>query len=439
MRGPAASPYAAARQPALRVSVARLQNACLWLTGAASSIVFIEPSPYEISMALTVVVFALTGLALRPQVLPLTLLFGIINIGFTISASDMLDQREIMNWIVTSWFLMVTCIFFAAALSANTEARANALINGTLVAAAIAAIAGTLAYFRLLPGLYDLLTLYDRARGTFKDPNVLGAFLIFPAIVALQRMVIGNVGQMARYALLLGVLSLGILLAFSRAAWGQLVFTGALMLFFMMITTRSPGERAKIILMAVAALFAAVVLLIILLSVPAVSDLFKQRASLSQSYDMGEQGRFARHVLGAILALDKPWGIGPLQFSTIFPEDTHNSYLNAFMSGGWIAGVTYPTLVLLTLFHGLRHVFVAAPWQRTYIAVYSAFLGTALESAIIDTDHWRHYFMLIGAVWGIMIANRNWLAEQRAGVGSDRISRPTSGTWRALAPPGPAA
>ena len=87
MRGPAASPYAAARQPALRVSVARLQNACLWLTGAASSIVFIEPSPYEISMALTVVVFALTGLALRPQLLPLTLLFGIINIGFTISAS----------------------------------------------------------------------------------------------------------------------------------------------------------------------------------------------------------------------------------------------------------------------------------------------------------------------------------------------------------------
>jgi hypothetical protein len=26
------------------------------------------------------------------------------------------------------------------------------------------------------------------------------------------------------------------------------------------------------------------------------------------------------------------------------------------------------------------------------------------ESFIIDTDHWRHYFLLIGTVWGTVIA-----------------------------------
>ncbi len=83
-------------------------------------------------------------------------------------------------------------------------------------------------------------------------------------------------------------------------------------------------------------------LLAALLSIDAVANLFKERVSLDQSYDVGEMGRFGRHVLGALLALDVPLGIGPLQFSKIFPEDPHNSYLNAFMSGGWLSGVCYP-------------------------------------------------------------------------------------------------
>ena len=109
-----------------------------------------------------------------------------------------------------------------------------------------------------------------------------------------------------------------------------------------------------------------------LLSIDIVADLFKQRASLEQSYDLGAQGRFARYALGAILALDKPFGIGPLQFSKYFPEDTHNSFLNAFMSGGWLAGACYPALVALTLVFGFRAVFVRTPWQQTTIAVFAA-------------------------------------------------------------------
>jgi hypothetical protein len=31
---------------------------------------------------------------------------------------------------------------------------------------------------------------------------------------------------------------------------------------------------------------------------------------------------------------------------------------------------------------------------------------TFFESFIIDTDHWRHYFLIIGLTWGIAVANR---------------------------------
>ena len=85
--------------------------------------------------------------------------------------------------------MAVTVIFFAMVMSEDTEARLDMLRRGLIVGALIAALAGIAGYFNLVPGGRDLLTLYDRARGTFKDPNVLGAFLILPALFALQSVV----------------------------------------------------------------------------------------------------------------------------------------------------------------------------------------------------------------------------------------------------------
>ena len=102
-------------------------------------------------------------------------------------------------------------------------------------------------------------------------------------------------------------------------------------------------------------------LVAVLLSFDSIAEMFKQRASFEQSYDSGRFGRFGRYVLGADMALDRPFGIGPLQFHSYFPEDTHNSYLNAFMSGGWLSGVCYPALVFVTALNGFRYIFVRRP------------------------------------------------------------------------------
>jgi hypothetical protein len=139
--------------------------------------------------------------------------------------------------------------------------------------------------------------------------------------------------------------------------------------------------------------------------------MFKQRASFDQSYDSGRFGRFGRYILGAEMALDRPFGIGPLQFIRYFPEDTHNSYLNAFMSGGWLSGICYPALVLVTALNGFRYIFVRAPWQRAYLAVFAAYLGTVGESFIIDTDHWRHFWMMLGLMWGMFVAAEHYKAR----------------------------
>lgn len=391
--------------------VLALQRALVWLVGASIAIVFIEPSPYELATLFATIIFFATGLRLRLVFMPLLLLLFLINVGYSIGSVAVMDRLGVPNWIATSWYMAVTVIFFAMVISDDTEARLDMLRRGLIVGGLIAAIAGIAGYFNLVPGGYDLLTLYGRARGTFKDPNVLGAFLILPALFALQSVVSDKFGKSFRSTIALGIMTLALLLAFSRAAWGGLVITAAFMLALMVLTSRSQSQRSRIIVMTVVAVIIVAALIAVLLSFDSISQMFKQRASFDQSYDEGRFGRFGRHILGAEMALDLPFGIGPLQFNRYFPEDTHNSYLNAFMSGGWLAGVCYPALVFVTVIMGFRHAFIRVPWQRAYLAIFAAFLGTVGESFIIDTDHWRHFWLMLGVMWGMFAAAQRYRAN----------------------------
>lgn len=396
--------------------IAGLQRALLWLIGAGGAIVFIEPSPYEFATFAAMIVFFATGLRMRLAFIPLLMLLFLINIGYTICAAYLMDKTPIVNWIMTSWYMAATVIFFALVFSEDTAARLDLLRRGLIFGAVIASLAGIAGYFHLVPGEYDLLTLYGRARGTFKDPNVLSAFLILPALFVLQSVVADRLGKSVCSAVVLGIIGLAVLLAFSRAAWGQFVLTSAFLLILMFLTSPSTKQRSRLVTTAVIATAAIALLLAILLSFDSIDSLFKERASFDQSYDEGRFGRFGRHILGFQMALDLPLGIGPLQFTRFFPEDTHNSYLNAFMSGGWISGICYPVLIFTTVILGFRYIFVRVPWQRTYLAIFAAFLGTVGESFIIDTDHWRHFWLMLGLMWGMFAASHQYTADARRGT-----------------------
>ena len=206
--------------------------------------------------------------------------------------------------------------------------------------------------------------------------------------------------------MLLMIVMAGLFLSFSRAAWGQFAFCSILLMALTFVTSRSPRERFRIVVMAIMGALAVAAFVAVLLSVDQVAALFEERASLSQSYDTGHTGRFGRYFLAISMALDYPLGMGPLQFQ--FPEAPHNAYLNSFITGGWISGAAYLTLTLVTLSAGLRFAFVRTPWQPTYQAVYVAYIGLAVESLIIDSDHWRHYFLIVGVLWGLMAVTRDY-------------------------------
>jgi O-Antigen ligase len=379
----------------------------LWLLGVAGACVFIEPSPYEVVALAAMLLFGLSGLALRPALAPLIVLLLLLNAGYVLALLPVIEQPGAAIWVAVSFFLALSTVFFAGVLGTNTQARFDWLMRGYLAAAVIASLLAVAGYFHVFGSWSDLFVLYDRARGTFKDPNVLGAFLVLPGLLVLQRMLAGRLRTAIGSGITLLVILAALFLTFSRGAWGQFVLAALILMGLTFITTRSAGERVRIGLIALVGALAIVMFVLALLSIPQVAELFNARANLDQSYDIGRMGRFGRYMLGAELALDYPLGLGPLQFPRLLPEAPHNVYLNSFMAGGWLAGFAYLTLTAITLVTSLRYVLVATPWRPAYHAVFAAYLGVVAESAIIDSDHWRHYFLILGVLWGLIVATRS--------------------------------
>src|ERR1700737_2692221 len=187
-----------------------LQRALVWLVGASGAIVFIEPSPYELVTLSRPLGFFAAGLRVRLVFMPLLLLLVLLNFGYCIGAIPFFDKPEVANWIATSWYMAVTVMFFAMVVAEDTAARLDMLRRGLIVGGLIAAISGIAGYLNLVPGGHDLLTLYERARGTFKDPNVLGAFLVLPALFVLQSVVSDRFGKAFFGTMALGIMALAI-------------------------------------------------------------------------------------------------------------------------------------------------------------------------------------------------------------------------------------
>lgn len=165
---------------------------------------------------------------------------------------------------------------------------------------------------------------------------------------------------------------------------------------------RSPSRlfRIRIILLAGLAVAILLVAIVIALQIPSVSELFFARAQLVQDYDNAQFGRFARHWYGLLMSVDHPLGIGPLEFGPIYGEDTHNIWLKAALDYGWIGFVSYLILTMLTLGLGLRILLRDRPWQPFLLCAYLTYLSHVAIGNVIDTDHWRHFYILVGIIWG---------------------------------------
>ena len=157
------------------------------------------------------------------------------------------------------------------------------------------------------------------------------------------------------------------LLSFSRAAWGQFAYTALADAALTFVTTARRTQRLRIVLLASPAWSCWRLFIAALLSIDSVADLFKERASLEQSYDVGAPRPLRPLCARRQLALDQPFGIGPLQFNKYLPRGPAQ-HLSQRLHVRRLARrrLSIRRWSLLTLVFGFRAVFVRTPWQQTY-------------------------------------------------------------------------
>jgi hypothetical protein len=388
-----------ARRRGLTISHAAIKRGTLWLLVAVSFVALIEPSPYEFVFPITLLVFAVTGIRFSQKLLPMAVLLLIYNIGGVIALIPWMDEAPSVRFTAVSVYLMITAIFFAAIMAEDPLGRLETLRKGYLFAAWCAGLAAVLGYFDV-GGLSSVFTYASRASGTFKDPNVLGPFLVLPLIYLLHAVIIGRIGLVKGF-LLLSIPLLALFLSFSRGAWVNLTASALLMTGLTFLTSTSTARRARIVFLTLVMLVLLVVALLTALSFENIRAIFELRANLDQDYDQGVTGRFGNQLRSLPMLLDLPNGFGPLRFRFHFPEDPHNVYINGFASYGWLGGFAYLALTAATCIAGWRVVFRRTPWQGHAIVLWSVLFVTILQGFQIDTDHWRHFYLMLGLIWGM--------------------------------------
>ena len=437
------------RRPAARKSAAhRLALVLVLLAVASSGIVFAEPAPVDVLNLALMIGLPLVGLVAWRR-----MLFAYLGLWLSIAAAGFLaatmadDTTRAISHFAISLYLYVTAFVVAGFVARSPVAHTRLILDGYLVAAALTALAGLAGTFDLVPGAADLFTRHGRASGTFKDPNVFGAFLVPALLYAGHLWLERPLRRALPMSLLVGLLATALLLSFSRGAWVATVV--GLATYWALSLLAACTHRRRLALLGLPVLVALVAggLVAAALQDEGIARLAGERTALTQSYDEGAEGRFGGQWSALGLIAESPFGVGALEFSPAFHpngmmvpnrsegrgfgDDVHNSYLSMFLNGGWLAGALNIVAVALTLAMGARHALRRTASRPLFIVAFSAVAGILAEGTVIDFDHWRHAHLLLALVWGLMAGDPGTVRGPR--IVADR--RPLLRRPRLLIPP----
>jgi O-antigen ligase/polysaccharide polymerase Wzy-like membrane protein len=384
----------------------------LFVTVLTSSVAFIEPSPHDLMMGALALTCVVAGVRF-PRMLIIPLIFMVIwNFAGTMALIPVVGQEKTIQYTGTSVYLAIAAIVFACLFSTNSMSRLATMRVAYTLSALMAAFAGISGYFGLFPGAEQLFAPFGRALGMFKDPNVFGPFLVWPTLFVVYRMLTRRIALTD--LVVSAILLFSLLLSFSRGAWFHFAVSSVVLAGLGFLTAPSQHVRLRIVALGALSLLALAGLLALLLSFDSIGEMFRERAQLIQTYDVGEGGRFRLQELALASVLNFPNGMGPFEFARVHGLQQHNVYLQAFLVYGWAGAMAYLLLLLSTLWVGLRSAFVRTPWQAYAITAYAAFVGEVAEGFVIDTDHWRHFFLLLGMIWGLAAATFRPQAEMQS-------------------------
>ena len=365
----------------------------LFLTMAVSSFVSFEPAIYDLLFMLFVVIgFLFSWYTFsRDTVFPL-IIVCIFLLSNVLSLFVLMEIRSSLSFIGITIYLAFTWIGLVGIGAHFKPSTIQFIVKGYLLSACLSAIIGILAYLQLLPHS-DLFLLFGRAKALFKDPNVFGPFLVMPALFALSMTEIEHLSTKKKgmYFLAFLLLMSGIVLSFSRAAWGN--FAISFFLYLLIVKREAVGKRRKTMMLLGIIGIPAILLLI---QTPAVEELFMSRLSY-QNYD---DDRFDTQKEALVSGLDNPFGIGPGQSEYVFQYATHSLYARAITENGVIGLLSLVLLMMASILKSYQSYQHSKGQGSIFFSViFASLIGISFNSFFVDTLHWRHLWILLALAW----------------------------------------
>ena len=357
----------------------------------------VEPAPFDVAIAGLGLVLLARGRLSFPggARIPMVLLtgFGIANL---LSLAVMRHPEVGFSFAGITAYLVAFWVLVVAALGRGRTSTLDAVLWGYAVSGAVVGAVG-IATFLGLPGLKPVLAPTGRFVALFKDPNVCGAYLVPAAAIALAALI----GRQTRRRLLcvaaIAVCAGGAFLSFSRAAWINLGVTFGV--FFVLFSFANALSRTwwRTVLF-----FPLVVVLLSLhayqlASVPDVHDMFALRFGM-QSYDAA---RFATQSHALHTAVHNPLGLGPGSTEGAFSLAAHSTYVRALVENGVLGALSLFAFMVVSCGRAMWYAVVSRQTlDRLRFAVVTAVLcGMYVEAAVIDTVHWRHFWLFLALAW----------------------------------------
>jgi hypothetical protein len=352
-----------------------------------------RPAPADV---LFIVVLYLSFL-LNPKINSKALIFFLLILVWTISvffsSIHVFDIPAVQFQLLAHSF--VAMLGLTACLVAASWSNSN-FHTFMIVYLAACCLAATLGIVGFVGGV-ELFLWDGRAKGLFDEPIAFGAFLL-PGVFA-SLYLLSRGGRFVFPLIALGLCTLGAVLSFSRAV----VFSLAVFvpIYFVMVNRRNMARASGYLLIGIAIVFVATAIAFV--SFDGFQAKVLDRMTFAKSYDAAPGGRFSRYLMSIPMILENPLGLGMLQIEKVFSEPVHDIFISSFLNYGWLAGVTWLLLTVLSF----KIAFDNQRATHSPAALWLSFsLLSQLPSAILQqVEHWRHLWMFLGLLWGFSIRN----------------------------------
>jgi len=379
----------------------------------ASGIVFIEPAPCDILFVLMFLALPFLG-RFDMRALVLIAPYALASVASTIAGAYGgfgIDWR----FLLIDAYVVSVFLWFRSVRDGIDDKGFN------LIMYAWTAIVGVSAFFGLLSYLFDfdIVTTIIRANrftGFFKDPNVLASYLIVPATYWLARFFRERKPAWLVISLFCATF---IFLTFSRMGWMTLALAYVAVAIWVYLAGGDKKTR-KTVLVSASSVFVAIVAVVLLFVLTPTFDsmrvgdrtlgaLVRERFGIGSEtspafgLNVGDAWRMESWGRSFDMVAQSPaFGIGPGNYEEFKDplegtgvSSAHETYLRMLAERGIIGLAAFLALIAYAFVSGKRSAKADGPIFSWKIAIVVSVVVMLACGAIVDTLHWRHFWVLL--------------------------------------------